>query len=117
MWRSDRESLDLSNWEAAVRLVREWEISKQSGTVTIGEVCARFLSDAEARQRREGLLLKYRQAASPKVSPPRCRLQISNLGCLRKLETKYLAANAMSNESTKKRVYSFILVELHGGIS
>ena len=37
-----------------MRLVREWEIGNPSGTVTLGEACARFLSDAEARKLREG---------------------------------------------------------------
>ena len=30
-----RRSLELSNWEAAVRLIREWEINKPSSTLTV----------------------------------------------------------------------------------
>lgn len=175
-----KKSLDLSNWEAAVRRVREWEISKPSGTVTVGEACARFLSDAEARKLREGSLLKYRQAAKalepladhplrqvlvedvrrlreswkiagitmqkrletlrslfkfcvesgwietnpaaavkgPKVSqPPTLPFTDKQLrDVFEALETKYLTAHPMSNESTKKRIHAFILVMLHGGI-
>jgi integrase len=57
-----RRSLDLSNWEAAVRLVREWEINKPSSTLTVGEAFGKFLKDAEARKLRGSSLLKYKQA-------------------------------------------------------
>ena len=53
-----KKLLDVSNWQAAVSLVREWETGKPSGTATIGGACARFLSDEEARKLREGPLLK-----------------------------------------------------------
>jgi hypothetical protein len=81
-----KRSIDLSNWEAAVRLVREWEISKPSGTVTIGEACARFLSDAEARKLREGSLLKYRQAAKalePLADHPLRQVSVEDIRRLR----------------------------------
>ena len=57
-----RRSLDLSNWEAAVRLVREWEVSKPEKTVSMSDACDRFLADAKARKLREGSILKYEQA-------------------------------------------------------
>lgn len=57
-----RRSLDLSNWEAAVRLIREWEISKPEKTVSMADACDRFLADAKARKLREGSILKYEQA-------------------------------------------------------
>jgi hypothetical protein len=31
-----RRSLDLSNWEAAVKLIREWESNKPSNTLKVG---------------------------------------------------------------------------------
>ena len=58
-----RRSLDLSNWEAAVRLIREWEISKPEKTVSMPDACDRFLADAKARKLKEKcLILKYEQA-------------------------------------------------------
>jgi integrase len=57
-----RQSLDLSNWEAAVRLTREWEIHAPLKTVPIAEACDRFVADAKARKLSEGSVLKYEQA-------------------------------------------------------
>jgi len=57
-----RRSLDLRNWEAAQRLVREWEVHAPEQTVTVEEACARFIADAKARKLREGTILKYEQS-------------------------------------------------------
>lgn len=57
-----RRSLDLTNWEAAVRLIREWEISKPEKTVSMSDACNKFVADAKARKLREGSILKYEQA-------------------------------------------------------
>jgi len=58
-----RQSLDLTNWEAAVRLTREWEIHSPEGTVTVSEAVDRYIKDAEARNLREGSIRKYKQSA------------------------------------------------------
>jgi len=60
--RKVRKSLDLRNWEAAVRLIREWEIHAPEKTVAISDACDRFIADAKARKLREGSILKYEQA-------------------------------------------------------
>jgi len=44
-----RKSLDLRNWEAAIKLVRDWEVNGQSPDVTVGEACERFLADVQSR--------------------------------------------------------------------
>ncbi len=56
-----RRSLDLRDWEAANKLVREWEVNKPGETLTVAAACKRFLADAESRHLREGSILKYRQ--------------------------------------------------------
>jgi integrase len=57
-----RKSLDLRNWEAAVRLVREWEIYAPEKTLSVSDACDKFIADAKARKLREGSILKYEQA-------------------------------------------------------
>ncbi len=44
-----RKSLDLTNWEAANKLVRDWEIEKPKNTPTIEEAATRFLADLGSR--------------------------------------------------------------------
>lgn len=46
---SMRKSLDLTNWEAANRLINAWEIRGENKSGTVGEAAARFLKDAEVR--------------------------------------------------------------------
>lgn len=53
-----RESLDLTSWEAATNVVREWEAkgklrSDTAGVPTISEAVAKYLADAKARNLRE----------------------------------------------------------------
>jgi hypothetical protein len=43
-----RRSLDLRNWEAAVRLVREWEMHAPKGTLSVSDACDKFTSHATA---------------------------------------------------------------------
>jgi site-specific recombinase XerD len=57
-----RRSLDLRDWEAAVRLTREWEIHKPENTVSVADAAERFIADAKARNLREGSILKYEQS-------------------------------------------------------
>lgn len=57
-----KKSLDLSNWEAAQKLAREWEVNKPQSTLTVADAFAKFLKDATARKLRHSSLLKYRQA-------------------------------------------------------
>jgi len=56
-----RRSLDLSNWEAAVRLTREWEIHAPENTVRVSEATERFVADAKVRLRASSVL-KYEQS-------------------------------------------------------
>jgi integrase len=70
-----RRSLDLRDWEAAVRLVREWEIHAPQSTVTVVEAAERFVADAKARLRASSVL-KYEQsvkALKEKLGPKTIR--------------------------------------------
>lgn len=58
--RMIRKSLDLRSWEAAQKLVRDWEAKPQGGGLTINDACERFISDAEARKLSEATLKKIR---------------------------------------------------------
>jgi integrase len=44
-----RKSLDLTNWEAASLLVRDWEIEKPKDVPTVEEAAKRFISDLKSR--------------------------------------------------------------------
>jgi len=44
-----RKSLDLTNWEAANKLVRDWEIEKPKDMPTIEDAAKRFLADLGSR--------------------------------------------------------------------
>ncbi len=44
-----RKSLDLTNWEAASKLVRDWEIEKPKDVPTIEEASKRFIADLKSR--------------------------------------------------------------------
>jgi len=55
-----RRSLDLRSWEAAVRLIREWEIHRPSEVLTVQNACDRFLEDCQARKLSGGMQTKYR---------------------------------------------------------
>jgi site-specific recombinase XerD len=56
--RKIRRSLDLRSWDAAQKLVRDWEASPQGGGLTVNSACEKFLSDAVARKLSEGTLKK-----------------------------------------------------------
>jgi site-specific recombinase XerD len=58
--RKIRKSLDLRSWEAAQKLVRDWEANPQGGGVTVNEACEKFLSDAVARHLSEPTIKKIR---------------------------------------------------------
>lgn len=57
-----RKSLDLRDWEAAVRLVREWELHAPDNTLSVDEAAVRFIADAKARHLGEASILKYEQS-------------------------------------------------------
>jgi integrase len=44
-----RKSLDLTNWEAANRLIMEWEVSGPDKNVSVNDACERFVADVESR--------------------------------------------------------------------
>src|SRR5947209_1244942 len=55
-----RRSLDLTNWEAAAKLIREWEIHGQKNTVFLGDAMDRFIKQAEANGLSQDTVQKYR---------------------------------------------------------
>ena len=62
--RKIRKSLDLRNWEAAQRLVRDWEANPSGGAVTISEACDKFIADAIARNVSQAIVRKIRHLTS-----------------------------------------------------
>jgi site-specific recombinase XerD len=57
--RKIRRSLDLRSWEAAQKLVRDWE-ANPNATVTVSEACTKFIADAESRSLSETMVRKLK---------------------------------------------------------
>ena len=56
-----KKTLDLRNWDAAQKLVRDWEAgTSQAERVTVDEACAAFVRDCEARQLSSTSMGKYK---------------------------------------------------------
>lgn len=56
-----KKSLDLRNWEAAQKLVREWEAgTTQAETMRVEEACDSFTRDCEARKLSAATIGKYK---------------------------------------------------------
>jgi integrase/recombinase XerD len=55
-----RKSLGLRSWEAAQKLVREWEVQGKEEKISVAEACDKFYADAEARNLGQAQLGKYR---------------------------------------------------------
>jgi integrase len=55
-----RKSLDLTNWEAANKLVRDWEVDGIAVIKTAREAVDGFLSDREAMKLSDAMMRKYR---------------------------------------------------------
>jgi hypothetical protein len=45
--RKIKKSLDLHSWEAAQKLVRDWEINPEGGAITVNVACEKYLADAD----------------------------------------------------------------------
>jgi integrase/recombinase XerD len=60
-----KKSLDLRNWEAAQRLIREWEGGNLKGVehASIKDACAAFIGDCEARGLSHASIGKYKLLA------------------------------------------------------
>jgi len=61
---SVRKSLDLTNWEAASRLIRDWEVSGADVVVTVREATERFLSDRQSMKLSDAMMSKYRNVVA-----------------------------------------------------
>ncbi|MGH7782271.1 MAG: tyrosine-type recombinase/integrase [Candidatus Binatia bacterium] len=58
--RNIKQSLDLHSWEAAQKLVREWEAHPEGGAITVKRACGDYISDAEARNLSDSQMRKIR---------------------------------------------------------
>jgi integrase len=56
-----RRSLDLTNWEAAQKLIRDWEIHGLHSVVTLNEAYDRFIEQHEANGSAPATLVKHRR--------------------------------------------------------
>jgi integrase/recombinase XerD len=61
---SIRKSLDLTNWEPANKLVRDWEVDGVAVIKTAREGVDGFLSDREAMKLSEAMMRKYRHVGA-----------------------------------------------------
>jgi len=55
-----RKSLGIRNWEAAQKIVRDWEARIDGGTVSVSQAFERFIADCTARHLRDETIGKYR---------------------------------------------------------
>jgi integrase/recombinase XerD len=55
-----KKTLDLRNWEAAQKLVRDWEGGATQTAMTVEEACAAFIRDCEARKLSLASMGKYK---------------------------------------------------------
>jgi len=62
--RKIRKSLDLRSWEAAQKLVRDWEVDPHAGAITVKIACEKFISDAEVRGLSEPMLRKLKHVTN-----------------------------------------------------
>jgi integrase/recombinase XerD len=56
-----RKSLDLTNWEAANRIINEWEIHGEAQSLSVKDAGERWIADCEARKLKPSSLRKYRE--------------------------------------------------------
>src|SRR4051812_36980145 len=54
-----RESLGLTSWEAANRLINDWEAYGKNESLTVREACEKFLADCETRNLSKAIRTKY----------------------------------------------------------
>lgn len=59
-----RKSLDLTNWEAANKLVRDWEVDGPAVVKSAREAVDGFLNDREAMKLSEAMMRKYRHVGA-----------------------------------------------------
>ena len=58
-----RQTLDLTNWEAAQRQIQQWEIHGKENALSVSDACARWISDCDARGLRPQSVRKYREVS------------------------------------------------------
>lgn len=58
-----RKSLDLTNWEAAQRTVREWEVERPGEAITVQEACQRFMDERKGRRLSAAMFGKYKRVS------------------------------------------------------
>lgn len=55
-----RKALGIRNWEAAQKIVRDWEARIEGGYVTVKEAFDRFIAAPVANKKSEATMVKYR---------------------------------------------------------
>jgi hypothetical protein len=62
-----RKSLDLWSWEAATKLIRDWEVEGTAVAVTVAKAVERFMADREAMNLSSAMVSRYRVTAEIKT--------------------------------------------------
>ncbi len=83
---SIRKSLDLTNWEAASELVRDWEIEGHKDIPSVSGAMERFISDMEARGLSPDTIAKFRLLGA---ELPDCRIDSLTADYIAKIREKW----------------------------
>lgn len=59
-----RKSLDLRSWEAATKLIRDWEVEGTAVAVTVARAVERFMADREAMNLSSAMVSRYRHVTA-----------------------------------------------------
>lgn len=81
-----RKSLDLTNWEAAAALVRDWEIEGHKDIPSVSGAMDRFIADMEARSLSPDTIAKFRRMGA---ELPDCRIDALTADDIAKIREKW----------------------------
>jgi hypothetical protein len=107
-WEKIRQSLALWSWEAATKLIRDWEIHGKEQSVSVEDACAKFLADCEARNLSAAITKKYEYVIKELVETfgSRSVRSVSDLRTMRN-EWKYAPLTAQKRLEYVRTIFSF----------
>lgn len=106
-----RQSLDLTNWEAANKKIRDWEVLGREMSVSIKDAGDRWVSDCEARGYKEASLRKYREIKNELAARFEGPVQNVSVDDVRKLRESWTHADTtkMKRLELVRAFFSFCL--------
>jgi integrase/recombinase XerD len=107
---SIRKSLDLTNWEAANKLIRDWEVDGRAVVRTAREAVEGFISDREAMKLSAAMMSKYRHVGAEITAlfgdRPVTSITPDEIRAMRK-DWKLAAITAQKRMEMVKKFFSF----------